>query len=265
MPSAAFELTVIAVLLRCLHTSLGGNGAREASACTTLAQSHCATAIHALQRAQAITCQSVPADLIIHIVGADSNEGSSLQETLAMFAPLFQDIAITFRCRSLQLALVGPNLDAPLHNTTAKHTHEIENGSTMLVEITYWCGFYHECTSDSSAMTSTPHMALLYNAGIWGYGSWRPTLQRLLSAPCQPTSLHIVVITSYCASEASDDCDVIGDVLSATASSASATGRAQWLWRSELNPHRCSLPRDRRGNSSRHDQFSSHHWQCLSL
>lgn len=102
----------------------------------------------------------------------------------------------------------------------------------------YNSGLYH----DISGLFPNPHVLFLFNAGLWGYDDWEPTLEHVLgcgsccssngnssrdnddvaghsssaddgakaSLPLPPA----VVVTSYCSEEAADDMETIERVLS---------------------------------------------------
>ncbi|KAG5175201.1 kinase-like domain-containing protein [Tribonema minus] len=295
--------------------------------------SRSATALGAILRAQQLLSgkRAMPQHLVVHVVGADLNEGTSPPETLRLFGGLFEGLASRAACASVDLVLVGPNVPHGLDGVASARTAAArsggggdggaaaaaacggcggggggsaaaaavcggggggsaavaaavacgggggggggaaaaaECGACVAVRVRYACGLYDEVVGALSEAVRDPHVALLFNAGLWGYDTWRPTLARLLCAPneipccgldadAQP-ALRIVVVTSYCASEATDDLDVIEDVLGVEEGDVS-----RWLWLPELNPHRSLVARDRRGHVTRHEQYENHHWQCL--
>ncbi len=56
---------------------------------------------------------------------------------------------------------------------------------------------------------SFPHIMIAYNAGIWGYDDWIPTLKSMNTILPHPTPF---IITSYTLHEAEDDAEVVRDV-----------------------------------------------------
>ena len=66
----------------------------------------------------------------------------------------------------------------------------------------------------------------MFNAGLWGYDSWKPTLSAL-------ASLHSVsiLVTSYTLEEAEDDSDVIVESLGDS---------IRWNWQEETNPDKAN-------------------------
>lgn len=100
----------------------------------------------------------------------------------------------------------------------------------------YNSGLYH----DVSGLFPIPHVLFLFNAGLWGYDDWEPTLEHVLGcgsctttrscenddaghngsgddgdkgSPSPPPPPPAVVVTSYCSEEASDDMETIERVL----------------------------------------------------
>lgn len=95
----------------------------------------------------------------------------------------------------------------------------------------YNSGLYH----DVSGLFHTPDALFLFNAGLWGYDDWEPTLEHVLGCSCCSSSAYdaghnstdndydgnnrsassapAVVVTSYCPEEASDDMETIQRVL----------------------------------------------------
>jgi len=67
-----------------------------------------------------------------------------------------------------------------------------------------------------------PSIVFMFNAGIWGYESWIPTIQKLCSFPEMP-----VVITSFNEEEADHDHEKLQQVL---------PKYAKWIWKVERNP-----------------------------
>ncbi|CAN0230618.1 unnamed protein product [Pylaiella littoralis] len=108
----------------------------------------------------------------------------------------------------------------------------VRGGGERSVAVTfrYCSGLYHHI----SGLFPIPHVLFLFNAGLWGYDDWEPTLEHVLgcSSSCSsrehdeashssdddggkvsPRRSPAVVVTSYCSEEASDDMDTIERVL----------------------------------------------------
>ena len=205
------------------------------------------TILAALQRAEALlqTADSRAAhmqSLVLHIVGADQREGSDLEQAAAIFAPLFQGLRARYsRLQHLYLLLIGPNV----HCTGSKQQHTCTDAA-LSITITYSTQLYHEMQLEAD-----PDLIVLFNAGLWGYSDWQPTLISILTEPAAKQGL--LLVTSYCGSEAEDDFDVLEAICPT----------AQWLWEPELNPHRSLHLRAQQ--SEQHVQYENHHWQCIKL
>jgi len=59
-----------------------------------------------------------------------------------------------------------------------------------------------------SSNTATPDLIIAFNAGVWGYDSWKPTMERLVGLQ---KSIPFVV-TAYTLQEAEDDYETIKDI-----------------------------------------------------
>lgn len=102
----------------------------------------------------------------------------------------------------------------------------------MTVTFRYDAGLYHE----GCGIFVAPNAMFLFNAGLWGYDDWLPTLEHIFGCgadysadvgsrvdtsgpsgqatrPMKNTLLAGIVVTSYCAEEAEDDMDTVERVL----------------------------------------------------
>jgi len=116
-----------------------------------------------------------------------------------------------------------------------------------------------------------PNLVIVYNAGIWGYTDWHPTLRKLYefsrSVP--------FVITAYTCPEAEDDFEVLEEVLGVSLTepvsflgagdgsgrSGSVSGRC--LWSAELNPYASRVVRETK--SSDNTYFENGAWQAYVM
>jgi hypothetical protein len=88
-------------------------------------------------------------------------------------------------------------------------------------------GAYHELQVDAPA-----NLTIAFNAGIWGYHEWLPTLQRLKGT--------IFVVTAYTREEAEDDAMVL----------AQQTG-SENIWKAEANPFGSNVQRETKSIQNR--------------
>ena len=110
--------------------------------------------------------------LVLHIVGSNFKEGNSLSETLCVFKRLFDEIEHQQYYAQITLVLIGPNVHPPLHEST----HMMQVGKHLTVSIHY------DSTLWSTQLSTPPPDAIFcFNAGIWGYELWRPTLEWMFS------------------------------------------------------------------------------------
>lgn len=228
-----------------------------------------------------------------------------------MFADLFQLLARDEHVRDLDLLFCGPNIALRLHDTLhsfsyshspaekeknvsitpTKHGgdadgagHESSTSSspaaaaagTMAVKFRYDSGLYH----DVSELFPTPNALFLFNAGLWGYDDWEPTLEHVLGCRCSCNNgaachnCHYtggdvnrppVVITSYCPEEASDDMETIQRVVLEGDERCKCliVGGLEWLWKPEVNPHRSLAPRTTKCGVEGRVLFENQSWQAL--
>ncbi|CAM9782283.1 unnamed protein product, partial [Ectocarpus sp. 6 AP-2014] len=228
--------------------------------------------------------------LVLHILGADHREGTTPQQTRAMFVDLFQRLGHDEHVQDLDFVFCGPNIPPHLHGT--RHTLQESPAATpgmmttrrcdsppstagaLTVRLWYNSGLYH----DVSGLFATPDALFLFNAGLWGYDDWEPTLEHILGcdrAACPsdhvvnrqalpppipatksgPKNTAPVVVTSYCSEEASDDMETLERVF--------PVGGLEWLWKPEVNPHRSRVPRRTECGVEGRALFENHSWQAL--
>jgi len=124
----------------------------------------------------------------------------------------------------LRVALVGPNVPLALQDNVQSHTYE--NGVTVKVKMD--CHLLHESVILDDDEFGAPLFAFLFNAGIWGYDSWLPTLQLLHKRNV------VTCVTSYNHLEAEHDQEVIVEESGVD---------FRWLWGPEPNPFASLLHR----------------------
>lgn len=199
----------------------------------------------------------------------------------------------------VELIFCGPNVSRTLHGTrhcctitaAAEEPVASEGSNTpsgtrpLTVHLAYFASLYHEVSGELAA----PNALFLFNAGLWGYDDWTPTLEHLvvdgMNRPSRPAAAAMVV-TSYCMEEAEDDMDTIRNLV------PSVHGRAQregglgcvargvesghedvetspdapaWLWTPEINPFRSLVERESKCTEGGRRLFENHSWQAIRL
>ena len=182
----------------------------------------------------------------VHSVGTDAVEGQTVDETVAVFAPLCTLLrAACPRCRRLTVVLNGMDLIVPKGIVTAQGASSSPSSlclETVVDGVTlalcwrpgvYSSDLYNALVAERRA----PHAVFCFNAGLWGYDTWAKTLEMVLRKGCPG-----LVVTSYTWQEADDDCDVLQRALDAVTCSGGEAA-AQWVWDAERNPFGSTLPR----------------------
>lgn len=163
----------------------------------------------------------------------------------------------------------------------------------MAITLHFNMGLYH----DVSSLFPPPDALFLFNAGLWGYDDWIPTIEHVfvladnadLSCDESPkklrtlskTGLAGVIVTSYCAEEADDDMETIERLLvletadtevgeglpqqecERNQSKVHVGGGVEWLWKPEVNPHRSLVPRGTSCGVEGRVLFENHSWQAI--
>ena len=132
-----------------------------------------------------------------HVLGADHREGRSIEEAAAVFGPLCVLLRAS-RWSAVHLLLCGPNCF--LEGARKDVWHDVlpppgtpENEPRL--KLCFSSEVYDECAGAREA----PHVAIAFNAGLWGYDSWASSVRAVLRSESP------LVITSYNELEADDD------------------------------------------------------------
>ena len=163
-------------------------GGQITSALTQLHTRHCTIRLCLSRIYKRIRPSS---NLVLYCLGSDFREGTSYSSVVSTFRPLLDDF------ESLFIYLVGPNMTL---SSSFEYPH---------LKIVTYRGLFHEIPStffSSSSSSNTIHLAVAFNAGIWGYDTWKPTIRRV----CHEMDVPLL-ITSYNKLESEDDYDVLCD------------------------------------------------------
>jgi hypothetical protein len=170
----------------------------------------------------------------IHILGADGVECTSLESVHKSVGPFVRwfdaalssgvlsesnyidTLLIEFSGPNISTTLVGQNLDILSQQSKKSCASSSANSRLIMATATFQPRQYHEIQrSTNNDTTPIADIAIAFNAGIWGYDSWKPTILSLINTPSPVTGngKTMFVITSYTMEECEDDADVIVDVV----------------------------------------------------
>ena len=193
--------------------------------------------------------------LNLHFVGSDETECNATLFSPERFATHYGillayliELGVVF----VDFLFVGPNMSAQLAGRSFEFSFSSPSSSDrsepLTVQVTAQACCYHELPA-ISFMKSQPLFVMMFNAGIWGYSAWVPTLLFLkdLSLQFEEARLKcpVCLVTAYTLLEAEEDFDEIVRVLAPISELAEATELAPrqslvWRWECELNPQRGS-------------------------
>jgi hypothetical protein len=229
-----------------------------------------------------LQCQSL---LVIHILGGDSVIECASAETIRnVLHSLIQWLSCHSSCpKAIRFVFIGPdvpielntdhesciNLLAPLQQGS---THETLHCSLQHATVHLFTGLYHEWLSVHTTYAKElmiPDMLIAFNAGIWGYDSWIPTLEIFISRTrneClsatstsdDDKAMIPFIVTSYTLQEAEDDYEVLHRILLPSKGMSSS-----FVWNPERNRFASRLLRPTETASSGHEYFENHSWQAL--
>ena len=192
---------------------------------TSLSRCRSCTILWALERLEVQWSANHP-EILLEIVGADATEGESWDAVAACFREVISE-AEKFS-QKVRIVLTGPNAPAGLHGG------EEAVGEYVVLECAQM--LYEEYVE--KRVSGSRRFAFCFNAGIWGYDSWRPAVVALV----QYCAKVPVVITAYSATESDADEEVIDGI--AERHFGTTDGTTPWYcWESEKNPFGSLHPR----------------------
>ena len=227
--------------------------------------------------------------LTIHILGCDRVECSS-EETLRksvgpfarwMSAAIQSGVLSTMQTssagsapeiNSLVLEISGPNVpDWILSREINLLPSSSELGGLVSATAVFHQREYHEQNPDEagSAML-TPDLAVAFNAGIWGYDSWKPTLSYMCQSESNDSYACIpFIITAYTIEECEDDAEVVAEVAEEAVAKRMKSSKhdsavlAHQLWAPESNPFSSRI--ERKTASVPRKYYENNAWQAWLL
>lgn len=238
------------------------------------------TALHSCKRlvsSGSILSHGECDSISIHLLGVDEQEICPSAITEMQLSQNYGELLLHLVEKNytrIYLVFIGPNLDPTLHG----HNRSFQFQSSQ-VYISADTRYYHDFILDiycnpqpHQLAIPKPTFCILFNAGLWGYDSWRPTLHAFFS-PCSALFGIPLVITSYTLEESEDDYDTmdsyvtsLGSMDSASAEIADGTsGRVslEWLWDCEANPYGGTVMADRCTQPDGRRYFDSHFYQAV--
>ena len=233
-----------------MHTNASANASAN-TADPDSSQVH--TLIESLQKVGLSSNESSKTLLDIHILGADNVEVASLKENdiVKKWGRLF-DILSFDGIVQLYLVFIGPSLPLSKHQQSITFNHR-----TLAVTIQASHGYYH----DYLEYGAIPDLIIAYNAGLWGYDSWQPTLSAIFRGWSESNTEKYLVITSYTLHESEDDYDTMHTIHS----TLGIDQKLYWHWDCEENLNKCTAQVQRSCAKEDRSYFQNNYWQCVSL
>jgi hypothetical protein len=201
--------------------------------------------------------------LCIHIVGVDHVECESPARLQTLFRPLIRWLSNwkKFPVTHVELVLIGRDLNPqacanPVDLLFPATPNNISTSTIQTAIAVCHTGVYHEWLASTSSNNGTstsqpPHFVIAFNAGIWGYHEWKPTLEYLNARETIATPM---VITAYTLPESQEDHAVLLDELLLPPSKC--------LWEPEPNPFGSNVKAPHSSNSEYRENAA---WQAWHL
>mmetsp|Transcript_19692 Transcript_19692/g.25527 ORF Transcript_19692/g.25527 Transcript_19692/m.25527 type:complete len:473 (+) Transcript_19692:71-1489(+) len=203
--------------------------------------------------------------LRIHVIGCDivecTNKDSILQTFLPFIEWMFEESPARYpKLKEIDLILVGPGIPANI-STRFNHLKPIKiksmiNRDVGISSARISCATCTYEEYENGDRKTYPDIIFAFNAGIWGYSDWLPTLSFVASWSRTATP---VVVTSYTSEEGSDDEDTISDHLKFLGLESRS------LWHSEKNPFGSRKERETLSAISGRLYRENSFWQCWLL
>lgn len=171
----------------------------------------------------------------LHFVGSDETECPTADATilLAIYGPFVEYLGRkcgTGCLTEVNIVFVGPN------HPIAVHTRVDCQGVALTFDVHVTLYHHYAAAIDpfNGDEVRAPALVACFNAGLWGYSDWLPTLQ-LLNSAWLPAGAHFL-ITAYTFEEGEDDEDVLAEhcpLLSAVVPMQENPGKATLALRRE--------------------------------
>eukprot|EP00978_Attheya_sp_CCMP212_P040000 scaffold213799_cov58-Attheya_sp.AAC.1 len=224
---------------------------------------------------------------IIHLIGCDFVECQSNDTIRTAVGPLLRWIhAMVDPPTHVSIQLLGPNvpdlatkrslldLDALLPNASQS---KLRTASVTCLQCCYhdYISTLHENGGNGenqpSSSLALPTLVMAFNAGIWGYNEWVPTLEAL----CRWKHAVPFVVTAYTIEEAEDDAEVMETTILSTNNHIGTTKNKihdgkelldrKRLWSAEPNPFASKQERETASAAKGRHYFENGAWQAWIL
>jgi hypothetical protein len=226
--------------------------------------------------------------LTIHILGCDNIECSSEETLRKSVGPFARWICAALQSGvlstsqtpestrseidSLVIEMSGPNVPSWIlsQKINLLSSSSSESGGLFSATAIFHQREYHEQNICGAGVVSTPDLAVAFNAGIWGYDSWKPTLSYMChsegndSYSCTP-----FVITAYTLEECEDDAEVVSEVAEEAVAKRMQSSKhrneilAHQLWAPEANPFSSRIERETASVPRKY--YENNAWQAWLL
>eukprot|EP00934_Nitzschia_sp_Nitz4_P004195 Nitzschia sp. Nitz4//scaffold39_size137210//62809//64455//NITZ4_003201-RA/size137210-processed-gene-0.89-mRNA-1//1//CDS//3329550389//4185//frame0 len=193
--------------------------------------------------------------LLIDVVGVDHVECESMERIQNTFTPFVKWLGAWKGCtwQHVKLRLIGRDLverqgvnQQPINLLAPQRTR------LQTAVATCHCGVYHEWL-EANETQDHPDLSIAFNAGVWGYKEWQPTIEFL---SLREHSVA-VLFTAYTLEECQEDQEVVQE------SVTNVSGKGQVLWEAQHNPFGSKCVRLTRSSSQEYRENSC--WQAWRM
>ena len=143
-------------------------------------------------------------------------------------------IPLSMHGKRLERSVGDDNDDKHKDGYTDRGTPVTSVSVTLKATYTVHSMLYHDYVG--SVQGGAPDLIIMYNAGLWGYDDWVPTLEVLREVAERRAAFQqpmAVLVTSYTLAECRADMDCVEDAL--------GEENLVWHWRAKVNPHGSSV------------------------
>ena len=222
---------------------------------------------------------TVPKSFTIHCLGAESKEYTDFASMLSGYNLLFNSLH-HLGVSDLKLVFIGPNLYPSGEDSPTSYRFE----DKLNIHFSICCNLYHNFVDQqlahehntvipvSSLSSDSPPISLrcmelvdlviLFQAGLWGYDSWHPTLKMFGVLP-----ITQIVITSYSLLEGENDFDTLEEHCCYKEGEGESEGTRWCVWNfeDEKNPYACTEPIPRTSAPDCNIYYDNCAWQSVSF
>ena len=204
---------------------------------------------------------------VIHVLGADETELPSLDngKLCTKWRGLFETASMI--SPSFYFFFIGPNMPQSRDGEILSFPWTGESGIDVKLQVTLHveCCLYHEYLVHN---TCAPDIAVAYNAGLWGYEAWIPSIEASFRNMCSYKPSYLLV-TSYTLQESEDDYDILQATFDNLVRGG-LKGELCWIWDCEKNPNMCPVVIERKslkqaGIDEDRTYHENHFWQCVTF